>query len=86
MRLLCQRLSAKNDVNGNPRRVYVVYWHDGEVYHIYDEGYQGYTAVPADVRANIVGFLMPLDISPSKYRELLRKRDSLEAERKAKYP
>ena len=48
---------AKNDVNGNPRRVYVLMddqiGPDGDYRKLaaWDEGYLGYNAVPGDFRA-----------------------------------
>ena len=48
---------AKNDVNGNPRRVYVLMddqiGPDGDYRQLaaWDEGYMGFNAVPGDFRA-----------------------------------
>lgn len=44
-RFTVQRYCSKNDVNGNPRRVYVVRDEEGHIVATADEGYQGYPAV-----------------------------------------
>lgn len=40
------KLRTKNDVNGNPRHVYVLYGEYGEIVNTWDVGYSGYAAVP----------------------------------------
>lgn len=42
---IIQHLCAPNDVNGNPRRLYVLI-SDGESIAAWDEGYNGHHAVP----------------------------------------
>jgi hypothetical protein len=42
MKIIVQRLMAKNDVNGNPRRIYVAYdVETGAIVDSRDEGYRG---------------------------------------------
>ena len=36
-------ICAPNDTNGNPRRCYAVYRHDGTLLAVVDEGYRGWT-------------------------------------------
>lgn len=43
-------LCAKNDINGNPRRVFVLIDEDGEQLAAWDESYKGCDAVPGDFR------------------------------------
>lgn len=51
MRKIYQHLSAPNDVNGNPRRLYVVYSTiNGEVLKVYDEGYGG---LPGELKTEL---------------------------------
>lgn len=45
MKYSVQRYCAKNDVNGNPRRVYVIRNEDGDIVATADEGYIGVAAV-----------------------------------------
>ena len=39
-------MCAKNDINGNPRRLYVMSNEDGKYIACWDEGYKGSDAVP----------------------------------------
>lgn len=42
MDIMCyQHLKSKNDRNGNPRRLWVVYNHRGYIMEVIDEGYSG---------------------------------------------
>jgi hypothetical protein len=70
--MVCIRLRAVNDCNGNPRRVYVVFNRDGSIKCAVDEGYAGRGALAGFGdkidRANIVDF----DTTPGEYRRLLR--------------
>lgn len=40
-------LCAKNDLNGNPRRLYALTDEEGTIIASWDEGYRGYHAVPS---------------------------------------
>ena len=69
-----QRLLCKNDVNGNPRRLYVAYEMikgAPEVMGIYDDGYAG-----KPKHLNGAPSIMDVSISPSKYREMYKLRNS----------
>lgn len=65
--LAWQHCRATNDVNGNPRRCYVVYDRRGNIADVIDEGYQG---LPAQLRAVVQ--LASVNITPSDYRALVR--------------
>ncbi len=54
--MLTIKLTAPNDVNGNPRRVYVVFNEDGTIAHAVDEGYAGSGALRED--ANRYGYAL----------------------------
>ena len=41
---------ASNDYNGNPRRCYVLVDNEGNKLAAWDEGYEGYNAVPNELR------------------------------------
>ena len=41
---------AINDKNGNPRRVYV-HWRNHTLVKAYDEGYNGYNAIPKELQS-----------------------------------
>jgi hypothetical protein len=47
------KLNAGNDVNGNPRRVYVVQPGKGKTLY-FDEGYQGIKAIPEKYRKDSI--------------------------------
>lgn len=71
-----QHLNAGNDVNGNPRRLYVIYDLDnaGDISAVIDEGYAGRGALHnAGIRADLIE-LAELDIPPAEYRRLLKSR------------
>jgi len=61
-----QHLNARNDRNGNPRRVFVVYAQDGSILDAIDEGYTGTPRWLRDF-PQLPGFV----ITYSEYRELL---------------
>lgn len=44
---------APHDVNGNPRRAFMVLFHDG-THAFFDEGYLGESVIPADYRDRVV--------------------------------
>jgi hypothetical protein len=65
-------LCAKNDYYGNPQRLYVMSNNDGLFVKCWDEGYNGYHAVPEELR-NEAYLAQRLDISEAKYNTLKRK-------------
>jgi hypothetical protein len=67
-----QHLRAKNDVNGNPRRLFVVYGPGGEVLEVIDEGYRGWPVHLRDIAQ-----LPTFDITPTEYRQWLRRTDTV---------
>lgn len=64
------RYRAKNDVNGNPRRVYVLY-RDGVAVASWDEGYAGYGAVPSQYR-DMAKQADTVDVAVRTYRDYLK--------------
>jgi hypothetical protein len=66
-----QHLIAPNDVNGNPRRLYMVQVETNGV-TIYDEGYLGSGAIPEQVRHR-VEWLPEIHITAKEYKRLLKK-------------
>ena len=65
-----QHLNAGNDVNGNPRRVFVVYTQAGHIFGTWDEGYVGTRVLPDNLRK--LPQLATLTIKPAEYRALLK--------------
>jgi hypothetical protein len=64
-----QRFSAKNDVNGNPRRVWVIYYPGSPPLAI-DEGYEG---VPSQITSLMEYVEFPtVRVEPAEYRRLLK--------------
>ena len=64
------RLNAKNDRNGNPRRVFVVIDGTGNITKTVDEGYSGQGAlVEAGIKEEWSG--LTFDTTPSEYRSLI---------------
>lgn len=59
-----QHMKAPQDVNGNPRRLFMVY--EGRDFYAIDEGYNGRPAFLRDYTE-----LMPVEISVRDYRHLL---------------
>jgi hypothetical protein len=76
-------LCANNDVNGNPRRVYVVTDHEGAFVEALDEGYEGEAAVynrwpyfqhRAAERLGVERrYVQRYDVEPAEYRRQLRR-------------
>ena len=62
-----QHLLCTNDLNGNPRRVYVFYSSAGEIVAVEDEGYRG---TPAACRGLVQ--LPTIETYPAERRTLLR--------------
>jgi hypothetical protein len=65
-----QHLCARNDVNGNPQRLYVLSV-DGERIAAWNEGYLGHHAVPGIWRSTAYS-AERIDCSVALYRKLLR--------------
>lgn len=65
--MFIQHLSATNDVNGNPRRVYAVYSATGVILDVIDEGYEG----KGKYRNADLIELPAVVITPAEYREWL---------------
>jgi hypothetical protein len=66
--MVCIRLCAKNDVNGNPRRVYVLLDSEGNIVRAADEGYRGRAAASWSPDVNIPDFAT----TPAEYRRIVR--------------
>ncbi len=68
------KLTATNDANGNPRRVFVVLPHEKPWEWIaFDEGYDGDAAVPPQYLAPKNANIGPcFDTTPAEYRGILR--------------
>lgn len=64
------RLNAGNDVNGNPRRVYV-HMVNGNIRAAYDEGYAGAACVPFKL-ATLATNACTFETTPREYRQLLK--------------
>jgi hypothetical protein len=62
-----QHLRANNDVNGNPRRCFVIYDYDANIIDVIDEGYVGRPKWVSALRQ-----LATLDIGVSEYKNLLK--------------
>ena len=70
--MVCIKLCAKNDNNGNPRRVFVFIDSDGSVINAIDEGYAGRGAVDDDLDSTVGSNIAEFDTTPGEYRRLLR--------------
>lgn len=69
--MLAIRLNAGNDLNGNPRRCYVLMQDDGSIGAVVDEGYSGWRAMQDAGFDNIIlGPTFPTTVT--EYRCLLR--------------
>lgn len=67
---LCSLL-CPNDVNGNPRRIYVLLEDEGAIVAVWDEGYMGSHAVPGVWRED--AYNAPrVYISGKEYRRILK--------------
>jgi hypothetical protein len=64
-------MCAKNDYYGNPQRLYVMSDEDGKFIQCWDEGYNGYHAVPEELR-NEAYLAQRVNVSVTKYKQLLR--------------
>lgn len=71
--MVCIRLCAPNDCNGNPRRVYVLLGSDGSIVRAVDEGYAGIHAIDGVVGKSGLKYTpVDIDTSYAEYRRLLR--------------
>ena len=72
-----QHIKAPNDVNGNPRRLFMVVWlyDNGNVTTAYDEGYAGRGAIPGKRNTEFASMpdieLPSVNVSSAEYRRLL---------------
>ena len=64
-------MCAKNDYYGNPQRLYVMSDDEGKFIQCWDEGYNGYHAVPEELR-NEAYLAQRVNVSVTKYKQLLR--------------
>ena len=64
-------LCAKNDLNGNPRRLYVMSNEEGKYIAAWDEGYKGSDAVPGEFRKDAY-LSQRFDVTVTEYNKLLR--------------
>ena len=64
------RFNAGNDTNGNPRRIFAEIA-SGQVSRVWDEGYEGYLAVPSPLQ-DAAKSCTTLAITPRQYRDLLK--------------
>ena len=64
-------MCAKNDLNGNPRRLYVMSDEEGKYIAAWDEGYKGSDAVPGPFREKAY-LSQRFDVSVREYNKLLR--------------
>ena len=64
------RLNAGNDVNGNPRRLFVTF-QGGLFLNVWDEGHEGSAVLPPELQAR-AGDAISIPTTPGKYRELLK--------------
>lgn len=65
--MIIQQWRAQNDVNGNPRRIFVIYADTGEIVGAVDEGYN---SEPSELRG--FAHLPSVKISATEYKQLLR--------------
>ena len=58
-----QHLRSTNDINGNPRRVFVLYDNNGNIIKTIDEGYRGFP-----VEGKGLKHLSSIKVIPAEYR------------------
>ena len=63
-------MCANNDYYGNPQRLYVMSDDEGKFIAVWDEGYNGYNAVPEPLR-NEAHSAQRFNVSVTKYKTLL---------------
>ena len=64
-------MCANNDYYGNPQRLYVMSDDEGKFIAAWDEGYEGYNAVPEPLRDE-AHMAQRFNVSVTKYKTLLR--------------
>lgn len=64
------KLNAGNDINGNPRRVWVGISPEGNISGAWDEGYEGRHAMPARLRNKSA---VEFATTSAEYRAILKK-------------
>ena len=64
-----QHLHAPHDLNGNPRRLYVVFDTNGSPIAAYDENYAGKNAIPPKYRN--LPEISSLNITTKDYKDML---------------
>jgi len=64
--------ATENDVNGNPRRIYCAFDQCGQLTNGWDEGYEGYAAVPLHLQDK-ASKLSKIEIDAKTYRSFLKK-------------
>lgn len=67
--MIAIHLRAKNDVNGNPQRCYLILDNDGDAVDAVDEGYMGHGALKrhyADIRVGVT-----IEVTPAEYKSWL---------------
>ena len=67
-----QHLTANNDANGNPRRVWAVYSRTGGILDVIDEGYSGFPSKYRDLPQ-----LPTVSIDGAEYREWMHREENL---------
>ena len=70
--MLAIRLRCKNDTNGNPRRVYVIF-DKGRMIDAIDEGYSGRQALLGKYPALDSAIVEDIETTPATRRELLKR-------------
>ena len=73
--ILYQRIKAPNDVNGNPRRAFIVMStidRYADIMTVYDEGFAGVNVLPKDIREQGVE-LPEIKVTPAEYRSWVRR-------------
>ncbi len=66
--MLCIKLNVKNDCNGNPQRVFVLFNSDGSINRAIDEGYLGDEALKGYETSD---WITEFDTSVLVYKQLL---------------
>lgn len=73
MHTFVQQFIAPHTVNGNPRRLFVVYGDIlGNVIGVYEEGYLGRHAIPAIIRDGYTKDLPAINVNVKEYNRLLK--------------